>query len=284
MKKWIGILAVVLFAEGVTAQNTIVTDTILQLSTCAGGNVLVPFTATGTYPTGNVFTAQLSNAFGQFTNPINIGTVPFNLGFILATIPQNTNFGFFYKIRVVSSNPAVIGTPCPNSLIITQVAELNQIIASPNDTACIGDTITLTAINPANTYAWSTGETTASIQVTQTGVYSVTTVDFLMCETDTSKAVVFENCTIGLEEMNVSSTFQVVPNPNNGSFVLTDLSEVKESFDLKIVNVMGQTVFERKNLNAENSATLDLRIEEKGIYYIHIQEGPKRSIQKVIVQ
>ncbi|HEY6161034.1 MAG TPA: hypothetical protein VI112_07420, partial [Bacteroidia bacterium] len=59
------------------AQLTITCDTVIQTSTCAGGNVIVPFTVTGgTFSFGNVFKAQLSNAFGSFAAPVNIGQLP----------------------------------------------------------------------------------------------------------------------------------------------------------------------------------------------------------------
>ena len=80
------------------AQTTITCDSILQTSTCAGGNVVVPFSYTGNFPFGNTFTAQLSNGFGQFTAPVSIGSTMlyFNgSGLIFATIPASANFSIF---------------------------------------------------------------------------------------------------------------------------------------------------------------------------------------------
>src|ERR1700748_164756 len=146
MKKFLlaALLGLSLLSFQAKAQLALTTDSILQLSTCAGGNIVVPFTVSGgNFNFGNTFTAQLSNAFGSFANPVNIGTFFFwQSGVIFATIPANTNFGFFYKIRVIASSPADTGTVCPNNLIITQIAQLNQIIPSPSDTIC-NDTTTL---------------------------------------------------------------------------------------------------------------------------------------------
>jgi len=284
MKKWIIIVAILLFAKNLSAQNTIITDTILQLSTCAGGNVLVPFSSTGTFSPGNVFTAQLSNAFGQFTAPVDIGSAPFNLGFILATIPANTNFGFLYKVRVVASNPQTTGTPCPNTLIITQVAQLNQIIAAPNDTACVGDTITLASINPANSYSWSTGDTSATISVTQSGNYSVMTTDFLGCETDTSKTVVFEVCNIGLEEEFLPLSYNIFPNPSNGNFTLSNFQGHYNLIDVRIINVLGQTVYSRSKINAKSAGKVEVNLTQKGVYFVEVSEGNNQLRKKLIVQ
>ncbi|HET6991035.1 MAG TPA: hypothetical protein VFJ43_06915, partial [Bacteroidia bacterium] len=151
-------VSIFLMSFSAKAQLAISTDSILQLSTCAGGNIIVPYTVTGgNYNFGNTFTAQLSNNFGSFANPVNIGSLFYwGSGIILCTIPANTNFGFLYKIRVISNNPVDTGTACPNTLIITQIAQLNQIVSNPGDTICVGEQTTLTAINLANAYSWST--------------------------------------------------------------------------------------------------------------------------------
>jgi hypothetical protein len=78
---------------------------------CAGASVDVPFTASGTFNPGNIFTAQLSNALGDFTSPTNIGTLTgTSSGTISAAIPGAAAAGAGYRIRVIGSNPATIGT------------------------------------------------------------------------------------------------------------------------------------------------------------------------------
>jgi plastocyanin len=72
---------------------------------CAGNSVSIAFSTTGSFNTGNQFTAQLSDAAGSFTTPLATATgagSPISL-----TIPTTVATGS-YKIRVVSSNPAVV--------------------------------------------------------------------------------------------------------------------------------------------------------------------------------
>ncbi len=273
MKTITTIIAALMLSLTISAQNTITTDSILQLSTCAGGNVLVPFTATGTYSLGNNFIAQLSNNFGQFTTPVNIGQTSLNIGFILATIPQNTNFGFLYKIRVISTNPAITGTPCPNTLIITQISQLNQIIAAPNDTICQGDTATLTALNVGASYQWSTGDTTQSITVTQSGVYTVTTTDIATCQSDASITIVVIPCTSGIGENNLSNSFIVYPNPTSSHTTLHSDYLFKNA-TLTVYNLYGQTVKEIKNISGK-TVTLYRDNLPSGLYFIHLQQDNK---------
>jgi len=277
MKKITTLFAAFLFSVTISAQNSITTDSILQLSTCAGGNVLVPYSTTGTYPFGNLFIAQLSNNLGQFTNPVNIGQSIFNLGFILATIPQNTNFGFLYKIRVVSTNPAVTGTPCPNILIITQIAQLNQIIAFPNDTICQGDSTILTVLNPVASYLWSTGDTTQSITVGQSGVYSVTTTDFLSCNSDTSISIFVDLCT-GIYKNYLTNSVTIYPNPSSEKINI----ECPECGDISVFlyNLVGRQLLHHEF--KENKEAIDISCLPSGIYIIKVSDGVWTAYRKMI--
>jgi len=84
---------------------------------CAGDSVLIPFNAEGGFNSGNVFTAQLSDEFGYFASPISIGNTS-NKNVINSRIPLNANNGNGYKVRVVSSLPAIIGTSNPGGIVI----------------------------------------------------------------------------------------------------------------------------------------------------------------------
>jgi hypothetical protein len=97
----------------------------------------IPFTAVGTYNSGNIFTAQLSNSSGSFSSPTVIGTLTGTTsGTIIATIPNSISLGGGYQIRVVTSNPslsdnpslpitvvAVCPPPCPTSLTLESTAD-----------------------------------------------------------------------------------------------------------------------------------------------------------------
>ncbi len=80
--------------------------TLSDCNTTASGTVA--FTTTGAFGGGNVFTAELSDENGVFTNALSIGsgtTSPVNI-----TIPENLPSGTGYLVRVVSSDPAVTGS------------------------------------------------------------------------------------------------------------------------------------------------------------------------------
>jgi hypothetical protein len=85
------------------------------------GKVTVSFTSTGTFNAGNIFTAQLSDATGNFNSPTAIGTLSgINSGNIEAVLPASVANGTGYRIRVVASEPAIIGADNGSNLSITK--------------------------------------------------------------------------------------------------------------------------------------------------------------------
>jgi hypothetical protein len=72
----------------------------------------ISFTALGTYNSGNIFTAQISNSSGSFAgSPTSIGTINSTTsGTINALLPIGLADGTGYKIRVIASSPGTTGT------------------------------------------------------------------------------------------------------------------------------------------------------------------------------
>jgi len=152
---------VVIYYDAITViPTTITTGSISSSSICAGAAIQVPYTVTGTYNSGNMFTAQLSDATGSFTAPINIGNVlSTTSGTINATIPAATMGGTAYSIRVVSNNPVVTGSDNgANITILPAVVPIIAVNVSPGTTICAGATATFTPVvtnggsNPG--YVW----------------------------------------------------------------------------------------------------------------------------------
>jgi hypothetical protein len=95
-----------------TVQDNIVVAGTTPASWCKNTTFNIPFTASGTYTSGNVFTAQLSDALGSFSSPTTLGTLTStSSGTITATIPNTIALGTGYKIRIISSSPAITNSP-----------------------------------------------------------------------------------------------------------------------------------------------------------------------------
>lgn len=121
-----------------TPGPTVSANSISATSFCAGASVNVPYTATGTFGTGNTFTAQLSDASGSFNAPTTIGSLTsVSSGTMAATIPAGISYGTGYRIRVVASNPNITGGNNGTDLTIYP-AITSAIIQSPK-TAVICD-------------------------------------------------------------------------------------------------------------------------------------------------
>ena len=121
LKLILPLLAILEFSTPAHAQPAAITNVTASTSSfCDGGALTVSYTVVpeGSFNNGNVFTAELSNASGDFSSPVTIGTsVSINSGNISAVIPPGTGYGTQYRIRVISSNPVV--TSDPNTSDIT---------------------------------------------------------------------------------------------------------------------------------------------------------------------
>jgi hypothetical protein len=96
----------------VMVNHTITTDSLASTFLCPGTALTVNFTSIGSFDSSNIYTAQLSDATGNFTSPVSIGTWAGNAnsGSINAVIPGSTAAGTSYRIRVISSAPPVTGS------------------------------------------------------------------------------------------------------------------------------------------------------------------------------
>jgi gliding motility-associated-like protein len=105
----------------------------LCVSSTKSTPISVPYTISIKFNPGNVFTAQLSDSGGKFTTPTNIGSrIDTISGIINANIPPNMIPGLKYRIRVVSSNPAFLGSDNGKDLSINPNPNVGLII---NDTS-----------------------------------------------------------------------------------------------------------------------------------------------------
>ena len=142
-----------ILVTGMGATNSITTANTIQPTSWCFGNVTtvqVNFTATGTYTSGNVYTAQLSDASGSFASPTALGTLNSTASgaqMIVGVIPGNIPVGSGYRIRVVSSNPVTIGTDNGTNLEVLALPVVQQ--AAFTD-LCVNDqAITLSGGTPA---------------------------------------------------------------------------------------------------------------------------------------
>jgi peptidoglycan/xylan/chitin deacetylase (PgdA/CDA1 family) len=190
----------IVFNKGI-AGPSIATNAITGGPFCGGSPVVVPFTINGTFNSGNVFTAQLSSSTGSFASPVNIGTLTgIASSSISANIPANTVAGNSYRIRVVSSSPAVTGTDNGTNMIINTVPV--PTISSASTSFCTGSSVTLTANTGTGlTYQWIkdgvnlSGATASTYSASAAGTYTVKETNSSNCSSTSNGIVITQNTT-----------------------------------------------------------------------------------------
>ncbi|MFN8359117.1 MAG: PKD domain-containing protein [Candidatus Kapaibacterium sp.] len=124
---------------GANIPHSIAASPLSKSIYCQGSSLSIPYAAFGEYDSTNVFTAQLSDSAGSFAAPITIGTRTSTVtGTITATIPPTTSLGNAYKVRVISSSPAITGTP--NAGTVSIHAAVAQYKVTGGGGYCVGDT------------------------------------------------------------------------------------------------------------------------------------------------
>jgi N-acetylneuraminic acid mutarotase len=93
---------------------------------CVGATFNVSYSTSGsTYNSGNIFTAQLSDAGGSFASPTAIGSASGTTdGSISVTIPPGTVAGTGYRIRIISSNPVITGSDNGSDITVNSIPEV----------------------------------------------------------------------------------------------------------------------------------------------------------------
>jgi hypothetical protein len=141
-------------APAITALNP-------ALSFCRGDALTVDFTAAGNYTAGNVFTAQLSNSSGSFASPVTIGTLSSTTsGTINASIPSAQAAGSAYRVRIVSSSPALTGADNGNNLSVAVLPTPAQvsIAVTGSLSICPGGGVDFSVpSNVSLSYQWENG-------------------------------------------------------------------------------------------------------------------------------
>lgn len=126
------------------------------LQLCPKANFIVDYTTNKAFQSGNEFKVELSDENGVFgTTPSYIGnTSATNSGSISCVIPSNLVASNGYLIRVVGTNPAMIGYTSPTSLTLKAAPKTNTTLLG--DTGlCPGDSLRISVPSVVSSqYQW----------------------------------------------------------------------------------------------------------------------------------
>jgi hypothetical protein len=238
----------------------------LSSPVCRGAQLNIPFTLNNTVIDGNVFTAQLSDASGNFGSPVNIGTLTGTAaGTINATIPIGTPAGSGYRVRILSSSPVQIGNESPNSLIINPTPTQPSGINSSNGVSfCAGSSTELSITSQSGvSYQWlrdgiEVGSNSNQFTANEAGVYTVS---------------LGNSC--GTIESTASANLSILPAPN--AAVISGPSEVTvcdgESYPLEITPQSGMVYSWTRNGGSVGSNSASINVNQAGSYAVTVSNS-----------
>jgi hypothetical protein len=279
-----GITGFTAFYSGyISRYNQLTTGNVAPLYACSNTttSVVVPFNFDGTANVGNVFNAQLSDAAGNFTSAITIGTLSaLSSSSINAVVPSTLSLSGNYKIRVISSNPPLIGE---RSQVTFSVISSPTILAlSSSSTICIGQSATLSA-SGALSYTWfplgSSSVTVVSPTISTTYTIEGTAANGCIGKTILTQSV--STCTMREEIKNSLNNIIIYPNPVvNELNIQTTNSAINNK--VQIMNAIGSIVYSGK-IDKEN-VLINSTDFESGIYFLQIINSTDVQTFKFIKQ
>lgn len=248
----------------------------IQFASACSGSVMdfpVEFNYSGSsFNTDNVFTIELSDADGNWGAPSNVGTVTtenssfnFNRTFRL---PDDT-YGTNYKLRLVSTSPAMIG-PDSDSFAAYKFSTDDLVLNNYNDVVLCGsgsaELILNTDLNGA--YQWFKDDvllTTTEepkLEVTESGKYQVK-IDYGECgykESTISNVIILDNAA---KEIKGPSTVEICGDESHTFEANTNRSGLTYNWYLDGVLVHSS------NLSTYTTPTSG----QFGTYYLEIDTG-----------
>lgn len=140
-------------------EDYIITFPLEKDTICPGSSFNLTATAKGHFLEGNVFYAELSDFNGDFMIPDTVGFLAYSNSSseifqvdVPVEIPRLYGFGTLYRMRVVSSSPALVGND--NGFNIT-IDNFPLITIEGDSYACLGETTIFTANDVVETLLWS---------------------------------------------------------------------------------------------------------------------------------
>lgn len=119
---------------------------------------------------------------------------------------------------------------------------------------------------------------------TEVGDYALVATNLQGCP-DTSNTLNVFNSYVDIDEINPFAVFSIIPNPNNGNFII-ELAQVEAADDiqLSIMNMQGQIMF-AQTVAASEKIELPMQLQlPAGSYFVRVMNEESVIIRKFIVQ
>ncbi|MCX6251866.1 MAG: T9SS type A sorting domain-containing protein [Bacteroidetes bacterium] len=126
------------------------------------------------------------------------------------------------------------------------------------------------------------GATAQTYTPLQTGHYTdIVTING--CNSPVSNDIYF--LMTGIEPLFYGSNVSVYPNPGDGLFTLIISTKEQVTLDLSVVNNLGVTIYEKKDINIKGaqSNALDLRSQPDGVYSVILKNNNIHILKKIVI-
>lgn len=268
------------------------------ISPSANNVINVPVSGNVIFDANNVFTVELSNDQGSFAIPTVIGTLNgSSASGLTGLIPNNIADGNGYRVRVLSSSPAITGNDNGSDLsVVTYTAQ-----ATPVDTQFININesnapLSFTCSHPGVSVEWKYRTSIIggylSFNPPKTGntfinTFTQSSLFYIVAEGvnqwgDTVQTVpvmvsVFNNFSI---DENASNLVQAYWYDGNIFLNLTETGFNQPK--LEIIDMQGRVIFQQQITNNSSLHTIPFQYAS-GVYSFRITEGNKYALGKISV-
>ena len=105
---------------------------------------------------------------------------------------------------------------------------------------------------------------------------------------DFALIVTGNNVTLGTDDVELSSSLKVFPNPSKGEFEVSfnTISENSNDININVYDLHGRLVYENAFSNTSSTfrETIKLNNFQSGVYIANITQGNSRTIRKIIIE
>lgn len=253
--------------------------------------------ANGCTEVSNVAVTSIANGPSVSTTQTNLTCFGAEDGTVNMTITGgNLPYAVFWApLNISAQNLNSLSAGTYTAVVADQagcLATTTVVISQPDSITLIGVTtptlgsdgtasVNAAGGTPPYTYAWNNGGTTQIVNGLVTGTYTVIVTDANGCSNSTDVTVQdFASNTNGIETL---TNFDVFPNPTNGQFaVRLDFKETTD-VNVKVVNIVGQPIFETNTTDNALYLPMDLTNQPAGVYFIMIQTENGRAVKRILL-